>query len=65
MRDLTPHEREEMKGYKQVWYLGKKAVKRRYNPANVCWNRNYLGACHDNREGFYKVVSTEVFIVEV
>ena len=57
---LTDYELEEVKGYKEVWFLGEKAHKSRYsNKDKKSTNFGY-----DNEEGFYRVVSTKLFTVQ-
>ncbi|CAK6969948.1 dual specificity tyrosine-phosphorylation-regulated kinase 4-like [Scomber scombrus] len=56
---LTDYELEEVKGYKEVWFLGEKAHKTRYS--NLTENKDNKSANfgYDNKEGFYKVVMND------
>ncbi|XP_029378250.1 dual specificity tyrosine-phosphorylation-regulated kinase 4-like [Echeneis naucrates] len=53
---LTDFELEEIKEYKQVWYLGQEATKARSSKAAEPQNTKSFNFGYDTKDGFYKAI---------
>uniref|UniRef100_A0A665TIF3 dual-specificity kinase n=1 Tax=Echeneis naucrates TaxID=173247 RepID=A0A665TIF3_ECHNA len=54
---LTDFELEEIKEYKQVWYLGQEATKARSSKAAEPQNTKSFNFGYDTKDGFYKIIN--------
>ncbi|XP_071362659.1 dual specificity tyrosine-phosphorylation-regulated kinase 4-like [Trachinotus anak] len=56
---LTEYELEEIKDYKEVWYVGKEANKTRYSKVTETNDIKSFNSGYDTEEGFYKAIISD------